>query len=301
MPLTDAHHPFGAFKGLITLALAFALQNAVASAFDAGDSRQDASGIPQVYIPAGCFPMGSTQDQLSAIRQATNPPGWAVRASQNELPQHEVCLTKPYWIDQTEITNAAFDAFVAAGGYDTLDYWSVSGRDWLTGEGRTTLPKNCDGDDKPNHPRVCVTWFEAEAYAAWRGGRLPTEAEWEFAARGSTGPIYPWGNDWDPTRAHVIDQTSSAPVGTYPLGKSWVGALDMSGNAMEWVADWLDHNYYKSSPKDDPTGPASGDVKVEKGGWWGSNPYVSRSAYKHFEDPPNYNDNHIGFRIVSDK
>ncbi len=151
-----------------------------------------------------------------------------------------------------------------------------------------------------DHPRVCVTWYEAEAYAAWRGGQLPTEAQWEFAARGSESRVYPWGDEWDASKANVVDSSGLTAVGAYPEGVSWVGAYDMAGNAMEWVQDWLSSTYYAKSPKDDPTGAASGSKKVEKGGWWGSNPYVARSAYKHFEDPPTYQDHHIGFRVVTE-
>ena len=89
-----------------------------------------------------------------------------------------------------------------------------------------------------------------------------------------------------------------APVGSFPAGKSWVGAYDMAGNAMEWVQDWLDTDYYKQTVRDNPPGPAAGTIKIEKGGWWGSNQFVARSAYRHFEDPPDYRDGHIGFRIV---
>ena len=111
--------------------------------------------------------------------------------------------------------------------------------------------------------------------------------------------VYPWGDAWDEARANVINSIGPKPVGTYPAGASWVGALDMAGNAMEWVADWRDADYYKTSPAADPTGPSTGEIKVEKGGWWGSNEFVARSAYRHYEDPPTYGDKHIGFRIAS--
>ena len=152
---------------------------------------------------------------------------------------------------------------------------------------------------EPDHPQVCVTWYEAEAYSRWRGGQLPNEAQWEYAARGPDSLIYPWGNDFDSSKTNVVDSDGLMPVGSYPVGVSWVGAHDMAGNAMEWVQDWLDENYYQSNVRDDPPGPETGRRKVEKGGWWGSNPFVTRSAYRHFEDPPHYQDFHIGFRVVS--
>lgn len=88
-------------------------------------------------------------------------------------------------------------------------------------------------------------------------------------------------------------------MGSYPDGVSWVGAHGMAGNAMEWVQDWLDVDYYKLGEQYDPQGPETGTIKIEKGGWWGSNAFVARSAYRHFEDPPLYQDHHIGFRIVT--
>ena len=142
-----------------------------------------------------------------------------------------------------------------------------------------------------------MTWWEAEAYARWRGGRLPTEAEWEYAARGPRSLRYPWGNEWDAARCNVVGSAGATAVGSFPSGASWVGAQDMAGNAMEWVADWLAP--YAGAPATDPAGPATGKMKVEKGGWWGSNPFVARSAYRHFEDSPDYADHHIGFRVLS--
>src|SRR5690606_34310947 len=114
-----------------------------------------------------------------------------------------------------------------------------------------------------DHPKVCITWYEAEAYASWRGGRLPTEAEWEFAARGADSLIYPWGNEWDTTLANVEESEGLMPVGSYPDGVSWVGAQDMAGNAMEWVADWLGSSYRGLLDQtENPTGPETGRIKV---------------------------------------
>ncbi len=207
-------------------------------------------------------------------------------------------LTKGYWIDKDEVTNAAFAAFVDAGGYTNQALWSADGWSWLGGKKASSLPLHCHGD-VAEQPRMCLTWYEAEAYAAWRGGRLPTEAEWEYAARGPKSTVYPWGDTFDREKANVLNSVAPKPVGSYPTGASWVGALDMAGNAMEWVADWLAVDYYATSPKTDPTGPATGTIKVEKGGWWGSNEFVARSAYRHYEDPPTYGDKHIGFRVAS--
>ena len=263
----------------------------------AGQTRKDAWGIEQVWVPAGTFTMGTSAAAIAKL-QAGDPPPWVASEFPSEQPQHKVTLTRGYWIDRDEVTNAAFAAFVAAGGYTTRAYWSADGWTWLAGVNAARLPLHCQGD-VPEHPRMCLTWYEAEAYATWRAGRLPTEAEWEFAARGPKSTVYPWGDTFENDRTNVVNSLGPKPVGSHPSGASWVGAQDMAGNAMEWVADWLDADYYKASPSTDPTGPASGTVKVEKGGWWGSNPFVARSAYRHYEDPPTYGDKHIGFRVAS--
>lgn len=263
---------------------------------DPGTARTDARGVGQVWVPGGTFTMGADDS-------AATPPPWAANEARSERPAHTVQLTRGYWIDTTEVTVASFTAFKAAGGYNDESLWSPEGWKWRQAQGQKPLPDPCL-QQAPDEPQVCVTWYEAEAYAHWRGGRLPTEAEWEFAARGPDSLVYPWGNDYDKTRANLDGGTGPKPVGNFPKGKSWVGALDMSGNGMEWVADWWSSVYYGQSPAADPKGPPSGSIKVEKGGWWGpandSGAYVGRAAYRHFEDPPFYDDYHIGFRIVSD-
>lgn len=265
----------------------------------AGDTRVDEFGIEQVYVPAGCFIMGTTDEQAE-YALTLDGPTWARGRLSTEQPAHEVCITKGYWIDKYEVTNAAFQAFIDAGGYTNPEYWSEAGLEWLDEQNITQLMNRCPEETEPTHPKVCITWYEAEAYAKWRGGSLPTEAQWEFAARGEDALIYPWGNEWDASKANVVDSTGLTPVGSFPEGASWVGALDMSGNAMEWVADWWAASYKTIADiRDDPTGVRLSAIKVEKGGWWGSNPISARSAYRHFEDPPTYQDHHIGFRIVS--
>jgi formylglycine-generating enzyme required for sulfatase activity len=295
------------FTGLFALSYMVTAQDATPEATaeprGAGDTRVDAFGIEQVWIPAGCFLMG-TSDEEADYALTLDAPSWASGRLTSEQPQHEVCLTEGYWIDRTEVTNAAFQAFVDAGGYTTQEYWSEEGLAWLDRQNIDRLPKSCGQNTDNDAPRVCITWFEAEAYANWRGGRLPTEAQWEYAARGPESLIYPWGDEWDPELANVVDSTEATLVGSIPEGPSWVGAMDMAGNAMEWVQDWLSGTYYAElietgEPIEDPTGPEEGRIKIEKGGWFGSNPVAARSAYRHFEDPPAYYDHHIGFRIVS--
>ena len=259
--------------------------------------RADQKGIEQRWIPSGTFLIGAS-DSNAADVLSRHPPAWVANELPSEQPRHEVAISKGYWIDTYEVTNSAFQAFVKDSGYSKMQYWSVAGQSWLGTQNVSKLPFTT-GSEVSNQPRVNVTWFEAEAYASWRGGRLPTEAEWEYAARGPSSNIYPWGNTFDTLKTNIINSTGLSAVGNFPKGVSSFGVHDMSGNAMEWVHDWLDVNYYKLKVRDDPQGPASGSVKVEKGGWWGSNEFVGRASYRHYEDPPSYGDQHIGFRVVS--
>ena len=257
----------------------------------AGERRTDAFGVDQVWVPAGSFVMGT------AAPEAWDPPDWAGTEPASEQPAHEVEITRGYWIDLHEVTNEAFEQFVEAGGYTDPTLWSENGWRWL-GTRQDPPPVAC-GAARPDHPRACITWYEAEAYAAWRGGRLPTEAEWEYAARGPESRVYPWGDEWDAALGNLVGGESAMPVGSYPAGASWVGALDMTGNVMEWVSDWWSTGYYAQAAPADPVGPDRGARKVEKGGWFGAVPYVGRGAYRHFEDPPTYQDHHIGARVVT--
>ena len=260
-----------------------------------GQVRIDSKGIEQVWVPAGSFLMGTDEATILELK-ALNPPGFILGEFVSEQPQHEVHITAGYWIDKYEVTNKAFQAFIGDGGYQNQKLWSKAGWEWLSHQSASQLPRYCLGN-LPDNPVACITWYEAEAYSKWRGGRLPTEAEWEYTARGSQSLIYPWGNNFDSSRCNIIEGEGFKPVGSYPTGASWVGALDMAGNVMEWVQDWL--GSYSGNIVENPTGPTTGTVKVEKGGWWGSNLFVARSAYRHFEDHPDYGDMHIGFRTAS--
>src|SRR5258708_7959913 len=148
-----------------------------AQVHEAGDRRRDAQGIDQVWVPAGCFQMGT------ANTNGLDVPSGATSELASEQPAHDVCLTAGYWIDHYEVTNDAFAAFKKAGGYVKQEFWSTEGWAWLSSlPSVDDLPNKCI-DLVANQPRVCVTWYEAEAYAKWRGGRLPTERAWGHTAR----------------------------------------------------------------------------------------------------------------------
>jgi len=274
----------------------------------AGARRLDARGVEQVWVPAGRFRMG-TDEETRAELEALPLPAWVARELPSECPAHDVRITVGFWIDRCEVSNAAF---AADGGYARRELWSEAGWTWLCAQPAGSRPAPCDGAaGGPELPRACISWFEAEAYARWRGGRLPTEAEWEYAARSPRSRRYPWGEDFEAARCNVVGGTGPAPVGSHPSGASWVGAQDMSGNLMEWVSDWLDvHAYERDAAAaepapghpgavQDPQGPSGGTIKVEKGGWWGAPAFTARCAYRHFEDPPEYSDHHIGVRVVT--
>ena len=152
-----------------------------------------------------------------------------------------------------------------------------------------------------DHPVVDVDWIQAQTYAIWAGGRLPTEAEWERAARGTDGRQYPWGNE-DPSdkllnyRFQVQDTT---PVGRYPDGASPFGLLDMAGNVEEWVADWYAKDYYQESPRENPPGPTIGIWRVIRGGSFNSHPPDVRAAVRG-SSFPNAHFPSVGFRVVLD-
>jgi len=239
--------------------------------------------------------MGSDEATLERLKRL-DPPRFVLDEFRLEEPAYKVRITEGFWIDKFEVTRKAFQTFARDGGYQNRIYWSAAGWEWLGRQSIDQLPRYCVSDP-PDHPIVCVSWYEAEAYACWRGGRLPTEAQWEYAARGPQSLIYPWGNEFDASRCNIVGSKGTKAVGTYPTGTSWVGAEDMAGNAMEWVQNWLAD--YSGQPCEDPGGPPTGKVKVEKGGWWGGPFFVGRCAYRHFEDPPEYSDHHIGFRVAS--
>jgi formylglycine-generating enzyme required for sulfatase activity len=208
--------------------------------------------------------------------------------------------TAPFQAGVYPITNAQFEQFMLAGGYDELTWWSEAGRAWLKAPpGYRTQPIKepeywrDDRFNNPNHPVVGVSYYEAEAFCNWltatndegRTYRLPTEAEWERLARGQQGREYPWGNDWQDglcnTSEAGLKQTTA--VGLFPGGQSPTGAYDCAGNVWEWCADWLDEDE---------------DVRVLRGGSWNVNRNLARCAYR-LRGYPDYSDAYSGFRVVS--
>jgi formylglycine-generating enzyme required for sulfatase activity len=217
-----------------------------------------------VYVPAGEFEMGSNQGDA------------------DQQPAHRVYLDA-FYIDQYEVTNARYEQFVRAKGRKPPMWW---------------------GDERfrgPQQPVVGITWEEAAAYCRWLDKRLPTEAEWEKAARGTRGRLYPWGDNFVYGRANIVVPDDgyeyTAPVGSYPGGASPYGALDMAGNVAEWCADWYAADYYQHSPRHNPQGPANGEYRVVRGGSWNGSSYEARSTHRwrYFPDTPR---SYIGFRCL---
>ncbi len=214
-----------------------------------------------ILIPAGSFLMGEDSGRAS------------------NQPQREVYLDA-YYIQKTEVTVSQFLEFLAA-----TDYRSIGWQD---------LP-----EDPSNLPATRVLWRDADVYCEWLGLRLPTEAEWEKAARGTGGRFYPWGNDWQPRNADGADSgfDDVRPVGSYPQGASPYGLLDMSGNAAEWVSDYYDAAYYTYSPSENPQGTSIVLDHVLRGGSFASSPeklttFFRNSSHSVLPNP------RVGFRCA---
>jgi formylglycine-generating enzyme required for sulfatase activity len=233
-------------------------------------------GMILVYVPAGSFLMGSDKSVDS-------------QAFDSELPQHTVTLDA-FWIDQTLVTNAMYARCVAAGSCTAPQYSGSYSRSSYYGDSQYA-----------DYPVINMKWSMADAYCRWAGRQLPTEAQWEKAAHGTDGRIYPWGNQApDKTLANYnqfVGDTSK--VGSYPAGASPYGALDMAGNAYEWVADWYSATSYKDSPTNNPAGPASsGNGRVLRGGSWIINTRAIRSAGRIYLTPTDTNSD-FGFRCAA--
>jgi formylglycine-generating enzyme required for sulfatase activity len=271
--------------------------------------RNERDDAEMVLVPAGEFWMGSDAAEVERFKLECQKSGGSEEGCRKwgnrEAPRHRVYLDA-FYIDRHEVTNAQFERFVRTTGHRTAAeregsgwaYQQQGGRwQWNQVNGAQWRNPNGPGSSaSPDHPVVQVSWNDADAYCRWAGKRLPTEAEWEKAARGTDGRRYPWGEDWDATKAngHMTVGTTRS-VGSYPGGASPYGASDMAGNAHEWVADWLDESYYQSSPVRNPTGPSSGQDRVLRGGSWDAIPFYLRTSFRG-SVPPNFRYNYIGFR-----
>jgi formylglycine-generating enzyme required for sulfatase activity len=243
-------------------------------------------GMVLVPVPAGEFEMGSSR--------AEDP-----QAPDEELPQHTVYL-RDYCIDKTEVSNAQYAMCVADAGACTKPANTYS----------ATRGSYYDDSQYADYPVIFVSWNQAAAYCMWAGRRLPTEAEWEKAARGPDGHIYPWGSSFDGTLANYCDVNcpakwkdshfddgyiDTAPVGKYPDGASMYGVLDMAGNVYEWVADWFE--LYAPDRQINPDGPYWGLDKIIRGGSWGDDRVHIRSSIRSPTNADIARDS-IGFRCA---
>jgi formylglycine-generating enzyme required for sulfatase activity len=264
-------------------------------------------GAAMVYVPGGSFEMGSDAAALESARQlcieySTDPATARATCSHaafaDEHPAHRVALNG-FWIDRTEVTNGRYGRCVAAGACTP------------PAESGSYTRKSYFGDRQyKDYPVIWVTWQQATEYCEWAGGRLPTEAEWEYAARGPQGSTYPWGDAFDGTLLNYCDAgcpagpkdaqvddgfADTAPVGSFVGGASWCGALDLGGNVREWVSDW--YGEYPAEPQANPQGPSSGESRIPRGGSWLDLPDDIRSANRG-ANAPDYTRHKVGFRCA---
>ncbi len=244
-------------------------------------------GAEMVWVSGGTFTMGSAE----GIRHDV------------EHHVHQVTLSG-YWMYKYPVTVAQYSAFYTVIGHKLPEF--PEGYSW---DGKS----GWNDPELQRHPIVMVTWDDCKAYADWAGVNLPTEAQWEYAARGTEGRNYPWGgiatsddwsNGWDKSKCANLKNSysqniSTWPVGSFPVGASWCGVHDLAGNVCEWCADWYGADYYKNAPVRNPTGPVTGEYRVRRSHSWnlGVN-YTLRGVFRGY-NYPNYFDNEIGFRCIS--
>ncbi|NGZ08027.1 MAG: formylglycine-generating enzyme family protein [Nitrospira sp. LK70] len=231
-----------------------------------------------VLVPIGPFLMGSDPQKDRA-------------AGPQELPQRQVYLDA-FMIDRFEVSNVEYLRFVLGTGAAWPKFWR----------------ENPFPEKAALHPVINVNWYEADAYCRWAGKRLPTEAEWEKAARGEDAPLFPWGNEpagWiksniaHPGSKRGFKYPPLANVTRYDKGVSPYGVYQMAGNVSEWVSDWFDPEYYRRGVDINPQGPETGELKVFRGGSWNEDPEVARSAGRNAA-PPSRQSYLTGFRCARD-
>ena len=245
-------------------------------------------GAEMVWVPAGQFTMGCGPDKLDKLWRDN---GWEEKSKQWEPPPHPVILTRGFWLYRYEVTNGSYQKFTTAAQRQ-VEGWRAPFFQHL------------------QFPVNCVSWDEAAAYSQWAGAALPTEAQWEWSARGPQGNLFPWGDTWDRSKcnnaelwAHKSLGSSEAcnewfrslnfqrsdecipflkAVGSFPEGKSWCGALDLAGSVQEWCTDWYG---YSIAPVSDPQGPATGKWRVSRGASWVGYPILALSGHRSMLDP----------------
>lgn len=239
--------------------------------FSSYQTIRGTDGQEMVLIPAGPFSMGSGEE-----------------GEFDEIPQHNVFVSA-FYMDKYEVTNEDYQRFIRGTQYH-----------------KQSIPFFQDDITLlfgPKLPAVGVSWDDALTYCQWLEKRLPTEAEWEKAARGEDGRIWPWGNNFGFNNANVLGDEDgykyTAPVGSFETGRSAYGLYDMAGNVAEWVSDWYDQSYYKNSTFKDPKGPETGRVRVYRGGSWNEAGTGVRTA-KRYTAAQHRTDAILGFRCAKD-
>ena len=225
------------------------------------------------------------QQQVNAKEMVPIEPGEFIMGDEeggrDEEPRRTV-LMNAYQIDKYPVTNQEYKMFVDVSGHRTPAHWTSG-----------TYPL-----DQADHPVANVSWSDAQTYAEWVGKRIPTEAEWEKAARGTMGQTYPWGDAFRKDNVNSgNDYGGTTPAREFPGGVSPYGVFDMCGNVMEWVADWYYDEYYKTAPWDNPEGPPGGQYRSVRGGFYAGNKADVRCAARHWAPEVNMQD-HIGFRCA---
>ncbi|MEE9274458.1 MAG: SUMF1/EgtB/PvdO family nonheme iron enzyme [bacterium] len=241
---------------------------------------------PMSLVPAGTFYRG--REAPVPIPRGEEPP--------DSSPGRTLYLDA-FYIDRFEVSNDAYARFVAETGHPFPRLRGGGprwGGDWSRFSWKKGRPPLGAGD----LPVTLVSWFDAEAYCAWVGKRLPTEAEWEKAARGTDRRVYPWGDAFAAGRANAGKKYEGpVPGGSFPGGASPYGVMDMAGNVAEWVSDYYDPAYYAVAPARNPKGPARGGLRSARGGYWSQPPEVARTD-RRFSGPPAGRHGGVGFRCA---
>jgi formylglycine-generating enzyme required for sulfatase activity len=256
-----------------------------------GDPRLHDAEASKVFIPRGTYWMGAQRTELGRCNHEED-------ASSNESPVHQVQVS-PFRVGRYPVTVQEFENFIAASerGYLDPSCWRSEGWAWRQSHLRFAPSGWEEQTPFRNRPVVGVSWYEADAYARWVRGRLPTEAEWEWVARGADGLKYPWGDE-PPTNQHAnfLNRVHApSPVGIYPADSHKLGVRDLAGNVWEWCADYFDT--YDRGYATDPTGPERGSSRVLRGGSFDVAAHNLRGAYR-FSYLPERGFANFGFRVV---